>query len=105
MLEIGVEAPGFSVRDHHGELVDLCDLRGQKVLLWFYLRADTPAERSRVARCATTRTGWRRAIRKPQAMLPTGGACVAKSREAAKRRVDHEISQLRPVRRIQQVRG
>ena len=42
MLEIGVEVPAFSVQDHHGEMVDLADLRGQKVLLWFYLKADTP---------------------------------------------------------------
>ena len=27
MLEIGIEAPAFSVQDHHGELVDSVDLR------------------------------------------------------------------------------
>ncbi len=42
MLEIGAEAPAFSVQDHHGETVRLADLRGQKVLLWFYPKADTP---------------------------------------------------------------
>ena len=42
MLEIGSEAPAFSVRDQHGESVRLADLRGQKVLLWFYPKADTP---------------------------------------------------------------
>jgi peroxiredoxin Q/BCP len=42
MLEIGAEAPPFSVLDHHGETVRLTGLRGQKVLLWFYPRADTP---------------------------------------------------------------
>ncbi len=42
MLEIGAEAPAFSIRDHHGETVRLADLRGQKVLLWFYPKSDTP---------------------------------------------------------------
>ena len=42
MLEIGVEAPAFSVQDHHGATVELAELRGQKVLLWFYPKADTP---------------------------------------------------------------
>ncbi len=42
MLEIGAEAPAFSVQDHHGETVRLADLSGQKVLLWFYPKADTP---------------------------------------------------------------
>ncbi len=42
MLGIGAEAPAFSVQDHRGETVRLADLRGQKVLLWFYPKADTP---------------------------------------------------------------
>ena len=42
MLEIGAEAPVFSVQDHQGETVRLADLLGQKVLLWFYPKADTP---------------------------------------------------------------
>ncbi len=32
----------FSVQVHHGETVRLADLRGQKILLWFYPKADTP---------------------------------------------------------------
>ncbi len=42
MLEAGTEAPAFSVQDHNGETVSLGDLRGQKILLWFYPKADTP---------------------------------------------------------------
>jgi peroxiredoxin Q/BCP len=42
MLEIGAEAPAFSVQDHNGETVRLADLLGQKILLWFYPKADTP---------------------------------------------------------------
>ncbi len=42
MLETGTEAPAFSVQDQNGETVRLADLRRQKVLLWFYPKADTP---------------------------------------------------------------
>ena len=42
MLEAGTEAPAFSVQDHNGETVSLGDLLGQKILLWFYPKADTP---------------------------------------------------------------
>ena len=42
MIEVGSQAPEFSVQDHHGENVSLADLRGQKVLLWFSPKADTP---------------------------------------------------------------
>ena len=42
MLEVGAKAPDFSVKDHSGETVRLADLRGRKVLLWFYPKADTP---------------------------------------------------------------
>jgi peroxiredoxin Q/BCP len=42
MLEPGSVAPDFSVLDHNGEQVRLSDLRGRKVLLWFYPKADTP---------------------------------------------------------------
>jgi len=42
MLQPGDEAPDFEVRDHHGNTVRLRDLRGKKVVLWFYPKADTP---------------------------------------------------------------
>ncbi len=42
MLETGQEAPDFDVMDHNGNRVRLSDLRGQKVVLWFYPKADTP---------------------------------------------------------------
>ena len=42
MLEAGAHAPDFAVPDHHGQQVRLSDLRGRKVLLWFYPKADTP---------------------------------------------------------------
>ena len=42
MLATGADAPDFSVQDHRGDTVRLADLRGRKVLLWFYPKADTP---------------------------------------------------------------
>ncbi|MEA2570474.1 MAG: thioredoxin-dependent peroxiredoxin [Acidobacteriota bacterium] len=42
MLNVGDEAPDFEVRDHNGNAVRLSDLRGRRVVLWFYPKADTP---------------------------------------------------------------
>jgi peroxiredoxin len=42
MLQPGHEAPDFDVIDHNGNRVRLADLRGKKVVLWFYPKADTP---------------------------------------------------------------
>lgn len=42
MLEVGQLAPDFEVSDHEGRTVRLRELRGRKVLLWFYPKADTP---------------------------------------------------------------
>lgn len=36
MLEIGTKAPQFSLRDQNGEVRNLSDYRGQKVVLYFY---------------------------------------------------------------------
>lgn len=42
LLKVGQAAPDFSVKNHLGEDVTLKGLRGQKVVLWFYPKADTP---------------------------------------------------------------
>ena len=42
MLKTGDQAPEFDVLDHNGNHVRLKDLRGKKVVLWFYPKADTP---------------------------------------------------------------
>jgi thioredoxin-dependent peroxiredoxin len=41
-LTEGAPAPDFSLRDQDGKTVKLSDMQGQKVLLYFYPRADTP---------------------------------------------------------------
>lgn len=42
MLRVGDVAPPFTIRDHEGRDVSLSDFAGQRVVLWFYPKADTP---------------------------------------------------------------
>lgn len=42
MLEVGTKAPAFTLPDHDGEPVKLADLKGKRVVLYFYPKADTP---------------------------------------------------------------
>jgi peroxiredoxin Q/BCP len=42
MLEIGMQAPNFTVSNQRGEEVSLSDYHGQKVFIWFYPKASTP---------------------------------------------------------------
>ena len=42
MLKPGDPAPDFDVSDHLGNRVRLADLRGKKIVLWFYPKASTP---------------------------------------------------------------
>ena len=42
MLKPGDKAPDFSLPDQNGEKVKLSDLKGERVVLYFYPRADTP---------------------------------------------------------------
>ena len=42
MLEVGTKAPDFILPDQHGNPVRLSDFLGQKVVLYFYPRDNTP---------------------------------------------------------------
>ncbi|MBK5260328.1 MAG: redoxin domain-containing protein [Thermoanaerobaculia bacterium] len=42
MLQVGDPAPEFEAKSHTGATVRLRDLRGKKIVLWFYPKADTP---------------------------------------------------------------
>jgi peroxiredoxin len=42
MLKPGDPAPEFDTTDQHGRPLRLRDLRGEKVVLWFFPKADTP---------------------------------------------------------------
>ena len=42
LLKAGDKAPDFAVQDHEGRPVKLADWKGQRVLLYWYPKADTP---------------------------------------------------------------
>lgn len=42
MLETGVKAPDFNLKDKDGNTVSLGDFKGKKVVLYFYPRDNTP---------------------------------------------------------------
>jgi peroxiredoxin Q/BCP len=42
LLEVGDRAPDFKTADQDGEKISLKDLRGRKVVLYFYPKDDTP---------------------------------------------------------------
>lgn len=42
MLKVGDRAPEFSLPAHDGRMISSADLRGRKILLWFYPAASTP---------------------------------------------------------------
>jgi thioredoxin-dependent peroxiredoxin len=41
MLKVGDTAPDFTATTHEGKELKLSSLRGHKVLLWFYPKANT----------------------------------------------------------------
>jgi peroxiredoxin Q/BCP len=52
MLDVGDPAPEFELPDQDGESVALADYEGQRVVVYFYPRADTPG-------CTTEACGFR----------------------------------------------
>lgn len=52
MLETGDRAPAFTLTDQDGEKLKLTDLKGRKVMLFFYPKANTPG-------CTTQACGLR----------------------------------------------
>ena len=42
LLAVGAAAPDFEVQDHQGNAIKLSGLRGRRIVLWFYPKADTP---------------------------------------------------------------
>ncbi|HLH99933.1 MAG TPA: thioredoxin-dependent thiol peroxidase [Acidimicrobiales bacterium] len=51
-LNVGDPAPDFSLLDQHDQIVSLSGLKGRKVLVYFYPKADTPG-------CTTQACGLR----------------------------------------------
>ncbi len=52
MPEVGKNAPAFTLADQHGDKLRLSSLKGRKVLVFFYPKADTPG-------CTTQACGLR----------------------------------------------
>ena len=42
MLEVGIKAPDFRLLNQNGDNISLSDYRGQKVILYFYPKDNTP---------------------------------------------------------------
>lgn len=42
MLEVGMKAPEFTLKDKNGETISLSDFIGKKVVLYFYPKDNTP---------------------------------------------------------------
>ena len=42
MLKVGSKAPEFELSDQDGNMVNITDFKGEKVLLWFFPKASTP---------------------------------------------------------------
>jgi peroxiredoxin Q/BCP len=42
MLKEGDKAPDFTANDQDGNPVTLSDLRGERIVLWFYPKDNTP---------------------------------------------------------------
>jgi peroxiredoxin Q/BCP len=65
MIEQGDEAPDFELPDQDGRAVRLSDFRGQRVVVYFYPKADTPG-------CTTQACG----VRDNHAAYSAAGATV-----------------------------
>lgn len=59
MLEVGVKAPEFELKDQNGETVRLSDFLGKKVVLYFYPRDNTPGCTRQACAFAQSYDGFR----------------------------------------------
>lgn len=61
MIDVGQSAPDFTLPDENGDLVRLSDLRGRKVVLYFYPKDDTSG-------CTAQACGFRDAYERVEAV-------------------------------------
>lgn len=61
LLEPGMEAPDFELVDQDGKTWKLSDLRGQKVVVYFYPADDTPGCTAEACDFRDTHQDWKRA--------------------------------------------
>ena len=69
LLKAGDPAPEFTLKDQDNRTVRLADLKGKRVILWFYPRADTPG-------CTAEGKGFRDRAEKVKGMGEIVGVSV-----------------------------
>ena len=63
MIEVGMQAPDFSLPDKDGNIVSLSDFKGKKIVLYFYPKDNTPGcTRQACAFAATYREFEKRGV-------------------------------------------
>jgi len=83
-MKVGQKAPDFAAKDDAGKTVKLSDLKGKKVVLYFYPKDDTPG-------CTTEACNFRdegAAIRKLGAVVIGVSADSAESHQKFKKKFD-----------------
>jgi thioredoxin-dependent peroxiredoxin len=100
MVEVGQEAPDFTLPDQEAKEVTLSELRGQPVVLYFYPKADTPGCTTQACGVRDHRADYERAGARVVGVSPD---TVAAQRKFAKKyRLDftlladehHEVAEL-----------
>jgi thioredoxin-dependent peroxiredoxin len=100
MLEIGDQAPDFTLSDQDGEPLTLSDLRGQTVVLYFYPRANTTGCTTQACGVRDRRADYEAAGARVIGVSPDPVEAIAKF--AAEHRLDftlladpdHEVAEL-----------
>ena len=68
LLSVGDKAPAFATKDQDGKTVKLSDFKGQKVVLYFYPKDDTPGC---TKEACSFRDAWAQLKRRKVAVLGT----------------------------------
>ena len=95
-MKVGQKAPDFNVKDDAGKTVKLSDLKGKKVVLYFYPKDDTPG-------CTTEACNFRdglAAIRKKGAVVLGVSADSTESHKKFKDKFDLNSTACRHNRKI-----
>ena len=85
-LNVGDTAPAFALADDAGNTVSLADYAGQRVLVYFYPRANTPG-------CTKEACGFRDSLEQLNDLnISVVGISPDKPEALAKFRADHELN-------------
>ncbi len=57
-LKVGQKAPEFSAKDQNGNLIKLSDLKGQRVILFFYPKDNSPTCTTQVCNLRDNHSFW-----------------------------------------------